>query len=131
MFNLLLSEVLRELTEDIQKDPSLKTLSECQDESDLHSVLRDRLFRTDARTREFLDKLKHRFASPEKIAAQELTESEFGQLLCDSLEKAAKTKNSKLEVLHHYFSPEHDLIVKVKAGDKKEARFRVLVVKTS
>lgn len=131
MFQQILAEILKELAEDIKKDPSLATVARCVDENELHSFLRDRLFRTDARTKEFTDRIAARFISPVKLAAAEMSECEFGELIFDALEKAAKSKNSDFKLIHHYFSPERDLVVTLKKNDKEQAIFRVLTVKTS
>lgn len=131
MFQQILTEILKELAEDIKKDTSLATVARCVDENELHSFLRDRLFRTDARTKEFTDRITTRFTSPAKLAAADLTETEFGQLIFSCLEKALKVKNSNFKIIEHYFSPEKDLVITLKMDDKEQARFRVLTVKTS
>lgn len=131
MLQQILPEILKELAADIKKEPTLKNLAHCIDENELHSFLRDRLFRTDARTKEFIDKIRARFALPTQLAAAEMSESEFCELLFDCLEKASKAKNSKFSLLHYYFSPERDLVATVKVEGKNSAQFRVLTVKTS
>lgn len=131
MFQQILAEILKELAEDIKKDPSLATVARCVDENELHSFLRDRVFRTDARTKDFIDLIRARFTSPAKLAAAEMTETEFGELIHDCLEKVAKAKNANFKIIHHYFSPEKDLVVTLKMNDKEQARFRVLTVKTT
>lgn len=131
MYNLILSEVIKELEEKIKKDPSLSSIQHCLDEVELHSVLRDRIFHSDFKTKEFIDKIRMKFAVEGKSEPQECSEGEFIELLYQCLEKSSKIKNSKFKITNFYFSNEKDLIIKINLENKKETQFRILTVKTS
>lgn len=129
----LIDLILTELAPQIAKDPSLNTLEQSTDESELYSCLRDRVFRTDAKTKMFLDKIKLKLAPPPvaNIPTKPLTEAEFTELLFESLSELFSNKKSAFKIIGHYFSPEKDLFVKIQDVNKVESHFRVLAVKTN
>lgn len=125
--------VLAELAPQIAKDPTLKLLSESIDETELYSCLRDRIFRTDVKTKTFLDKIKEKLApSPAaNVPTKPLSEAEFTELLFESISETFNDKKSAFKILGHYFSPERDLFIKIQDVNKVESHFRVLTVKTN
>jgi len=130
MFQQLLTEIIKKLSEDIKKNSALKVIEECIDEIELHSVLRDRIFHSDEKTKEFIDKIRVKFVVEKEIEKLEISENEFGEFLYDCLKKNSEIKNSKTKIISHYFSNEKDLIIKIQMKNKKDTQFRVLVVKT-
>ena len=130
MFQQLLTEIIKKLSEHIKKNSALKVIEECIDEIELHSVLRDRIFHSDEKTKEFIDKIRVKFVVEKEIEKLEISETEFGEFLYDCLKKNSEIKNSKTKIISHYFSNEKDLIIKIQMKNKKDTQFRVLVVKT-
>lgn len=128
----LIDKILSEITESIKSDPSLAAISKSDTEEDVYSMLRDRIFRTDAKTKKFLDGIKALFAAPTAaIAAKALSEADFSQILYESLDKFLAKKDSNLKLAHYYFSPEQDLVVSLADNNGNRSDFRILVIKTS
>jgi len=133
-FKELLAAVLLALKHEIEANESLKTLKHCLSEDDLRSSLRDRLFRTDDKTNDFILSIVVKHGKSGEIVIPkrtELTQSEFTDLIFTALNKTLKEKSSKFKYVSHYFSPEHDLSIKVSDVNGFETNYRVLVVKTT
>lgn len=125
--------ILSELAPQIAKDPTLKLLAEASDETELYSCLRDRVFRTDVKTKAFLDKIKLKLAPPPvaNVPTRPLAEGEFTALIFESLTETFAHKKSAFRIAGHYFSPEKDLFIKIADLNGVESHFRVLSVKTN
>lgn len=125
--------ILIELAPQIAKDPTLKLLSEAVDETELYSCLRDRVFRTDTKTKAFLDRIKGKLAPPPvaNVPTRPLSEAVFTELLFKSISETFNNKKSVFKIIGHYFSPERDLFIKIQDVNKVESHFRVLTVKTN
>lgn len=131
IFKEFLIEVKKEILEMGQDEQFSKNIEKCIDEGELESILRDRVFHSDSKTKEFLDKIRKKISKEESDISEqpELSESEFSEFLYDCLEKSSKLKNSKFKITNHYFSTEKDLVIKIQMNDKKETQFRILNIK--
>lgn len=129
----LIDLILAELAPQIAKDPTLKLLDQSVDETELYSCLRDRVFRTDVKTKAFLDRIKLKLTPPPvaNVPTKPLTEAEFTELLFESLSELFSNKKSAFKIIGYYFSPERDLFIKIQDINKIESHFRVLAVKTN
>ena len=88
------------------------------------------MFKTDVKTKAFLEKCKKEdeVGSPIK---QELTESEFCELIFESLEKNLKAGGSKFNYSSHYFSVEKDLAFTIADKNGFLSTYRILAIKTT
>lgn len=100
------------------------------DEAEVYSFLREKVFKTDAKTKAFLEKCKKQdeVGLPSK---QELTESEFCELIFESLEKNLKAGGSAFKYSSHYFSVEKDLAITIADKNGFLSTYRVLAIKTT
>lgn len=100
------------------------------DEAEVYSFLREKVFKTDVKTKAFLEKCKKEdeVGSPVK---QELTESEFCQLIFESLEKNLKAGGSTFKYSSHYFSVEKDLAFTIADKNGFLSTYRILAIKTT
>ena len=100
------------------------------DEAEVYSFLREKVFKTDVKTKAFLEKCKKEdeVGSPIK---QELTESEFCELIFESLEKHLTAEGSKFKYSSHYFSSEKDLAITISDKNGFLSTYRILAIKTT
>ena len=132
-FPILISLVLKELTSSghLEKDPPLKTLEKAADKEEIYSVLRDRVFRTDAKTKEFFEYIDKQLVEQKLMPRTEVSESQFADIMLESFKKSLAAKNSDYKLEIHYFSPEKDLNIRISDKYGFETQFRILVIKTS
>ena len=100
------------------------------DEAEVYSFLREKVFKTDVKTKTFLEKCK----KEDEVglpAKQELTESEFCELIFESLEKNLKAGGSKFKYSSHYFSSEKDLAITISDKNGFLSTYRILAIKTT
>ena len=130
--NKLIEQIKMELSKEIKEDPSIGLLVRSESEESLFSFLREKIFRTDVKTHDFINGVKNKHVAVDvKIEKNELSESEFGSFLHKSLEKSFKEKGSKFKLKHHYFSPEKDLVIRISDEHGFDSVYRILVVKTT
>ena len=100
------------------------------DEAEVYSFLREKVFKTDVKTKAFLEKCKKEgeVGSPAK---QELAESEFCELIFESLDKHLKSGGSTFKYSSHYFSAEKDLAITIADKNGFLSTYRVLAIKTT
>jgi hypothetical protein len=100
------------------------------DEAEVYSFLREKVFKTDVKTKAFLEKCKKEdeVGLPTK---QELTEPEFCELIFESLEKHLRSGGSKFKYSSHYFSVEKDLAITIADKNGFLSSYRVLAIKSS
>lgn len=100
------------------------------DETEVYSFLREKIFRSDAKTKAFLERCKKddEVGPP---ARQQLTEAEFCELIFESLEKNLKAGGSKFKYSSHYFSTEKDLSITIADKNGFLSTYRVLAIKTT
>lgn len=99
-------------------------------EAEVYSFLREKVFKTDVKTKAFFEKCKKEDeAGP--LIKQELTEVEFCELIFESLEKHLTAGGSKFKYFSHYFSVEKDLAFTIADKNGFLSTYRILAIKTT
>lgn len=132
-FKKLLELVLIKLKDNVESDPSLKGLSQSVNETELRSVLRDRIFRTDDKTNEFILSITCcQDANSTKSVPKrtEMSEQIFSEFLFDSIKKNLSDKKSKFKLVSHYFTTEKDIVVKISDSNDYVSEYRIMTIKS-
>lgn len=99
-------------------------------EAEVYSFLREKVFKTDVKTKAFLEKCKKEDEAGSPVK-QELGESEFCELIFESLKKHLMAAGSKFKYSSHYFSAEKDLAITIADKNGFLSTYRILAIKTT
>jgi hypothetical protein len=128
----LVEKIVVELKSEIKKNPSLELVTRSNDEECVFSFLRENLFKDDNKTKDFILFIKEKYGKGGTVfKKKELMESELCELIHRSLKSSFGEKNSEFKLVHHYFSPEKDLVIKIADKNGFESVYRVLTIKTT
>ena len=100
------------------------------DEAEVYSFLREKVFKTDVKTKAFLEKCKKEDVAGPPVK-QELSEPEFCELIFESLDKHLKSGGSTFKYSSHYFSVEKDLAFTIADKNGFLSTYRILAIKTT
>jgi hypothetical protein len=128
---IVIDKVKELLKTELAKDPKSYNIDRVENFVDLTSVLRDRVFHSDAKTEKFLKSILDSEVVVLKPKKTELTEAEFGELILKSLEKSLKEKSCKFKYAKHYFSTEKDLVITILDQNDFESVYRVMTIKAT
>lgn len=98
-------------------------------EKELFSFLREKIFKTDAKTKDFI--LKCTTVKEKPIEKKEISEPEFCKFIFEALNEKLARSDSKFKYVSHYFSPEVDLAITISDSSNFRSTFRVLNIKTT
>jgi hypothetical protein len=127
-FKTLLAKVAVKLEEDKRGDLA-KMVPYCENERELRSFLRERIFKNDAKVLDFLNKIREEDKA--KIFAKEtLSEAEVSNIIFDGLTTFFSKKNSKFKITKHWRTMDKDVCFCIEDGGGNESEYRFIVLRT-
>lgn len=128
----LIEKIIIELKSEIKKNPGLELVTRSNNEECVFSFLRENLFKDDKKTNDFICSIREKYGKGGiSLKKKELTESELCEMIHRSLKSSFNEKNSEFKLVHHYFSPEKDLVIKIADKNGFESVYRVITIKTT